>query len=142
MYTIVTWEELKNRINQEFNVKFHSIDDLMLLNTKWFSVDIYKTPDQKILKKLEQLVGFEGELYIVTEVSYMISDRDNNSGGAFKVKSEHLNLFCKEYAIKYNQPVFNLEAFIISFELKICWLVHHEGIYGVINYREYQEPRE
>lgn len=53
MYTIVTWEELKNRINQEFNIKFHSIDDLILLDTKWFSIDIYNTSAQEMLTKLE-----------------------------------------------------------------------------------------
>lgn len=134
MYTIVTREELKNRINQEFNIKFHSIDDLMLLDTKWSSIDIHNTSDQEMLTKLGQLASFKGILYIVTEVSYMQSN-GNDRGGVFKVNSQQLDDFCQAYAIKYNEPMFNQEAFIISFELKQCWVLHHENIYGLVKYK-------
>lgn len=126
LYKIVQWEKFKYIIEQNFKISFRVVDDFFVnkpIMHKWKElkdVDIYYT--------LSKLRAFEGKLLVITDVSY------RSNLGPFEVVAENIESFINEHYRSFGEPFLDTDIIILNVELKLAWIIHHEGIYSLINF--------
>ena len=125
-YEISSWEIFKGKIKQLFKVDFIKVDDLLVNEPVIYRWEEFIITE--IYNKLSELKGFEGDLFIVTDVSY------NEGMGPFVVNSNDLEDFIKNHDDLFGEPFLDTDIIIISFEHKVAWVIHHEGIYTVVSF--------
>jgi hypothetical protein len=128
LYTLVPWANFYNFIKKWSNVEFRKVDDLDTGNLSWLTANRWEELDDlEILQFLADLRHFEGKLLIVTDVSY------GKKFGPFEIDAVCIQSFVKQYKVDFGECFFNGDVLIVSLDLKLVWIFHHEGIYGLVD---------
>ena len=128
-YTLVPWSTFKDLIITRFNINFYKIDDMFIHGAKWnYLEDWLEVSDLEILHCLECLKPFTGELLVVTDASY------EKGLSPFIMNSKDIKQFVESHSNNFKQRFLETDVLIINLELKIAWIFHHEGVYGLVEY--------
>ena len=129
IYNIIEWSEFKSLIKQHFNRQFVKIDDLFTDDSIWYSLENYdELDDIEIYNCLDSIKKFKGILYVVTDASYQ------QNLAPFIIHSNNLKKFVEKHYETFNENFLETDVLIISFELNLAWIFHHEGVYSVIDF--------
>jgi len=136
-YLIVPWDIFLTRVKTTIGVVFRGIDDFAAQgdheNVAWQSIEGWEEMDnEEILKKAAPLRGVFGEIYAVTDASYM---RKFGALGAFALDANGLNDFVKNRLSEFGVCFFDGDTVIASLRRRRVWLLHHEGFYAEIAHR-------
>ena len=64
---------------------------------------------------------------VITDASY------RNTLGPFEVEANNIQRFIEEHNKNLGEPFLDTDIIIVSIELKLAWVIHHEGVYALIN---------
>jgi hypothetical protein len=127
------WEKFNDLILTYLGLNFNSIDELVnnieINNSKinWLPLKEWESLDDvEIYRHLEELEKPEGEVYVISEITYLKQD------GPFKLNATYLKKFITQYLDRFHECFFNGDALIFSIEHKQIWIFHHEGIYALV----------
>ncbi len=84
--------------------------------------------DTEIIHALNNLRNFEGDLIVVTDASYL------NKLGPFLVNADDIINFVTKHGENFYSDFLDTDVIIVSLESNLVWVVHHEGVYGLIDY--------
>lgn len=124
LYKVIGWAEFVENLKTDFNIVFKTIDDVFVNNPRLHQWD--EIEESEIFDMLERLNCFEGELCVITDVSY------RKNMGPFKVNSEKLEEFINKHDELFGESFLDTDILIFSQKQRIIWVIHHEGIYSAI----------
>lgn len=128
LYTCISWQYFKSLTKQHFNIHFVKIDDFFIEGTTWHSLgDVNDLSDLEIVMLLSGLEQFQEKLTVVTDASYQ------KDLGPFQVESSSIVDFAIKHFDLFGERFCETDVLIISFERKLAWIVHHEGVYAVVD---------
>jgi hypothetical protein len=128
LYNLVTWQNFNNLIKQCFNINFRKVDNFFMPNTVWHRLNGWEQlEDVEIFQYLADLRAFEGMLFVITDACYQ------DSMGPFHLNATNINDFAKDHLNNFGECLFNTDVLVISIELKLVWIFHHEGVYGLVD---------
>jgi hypothetical protein len=133
LYSEFKWLDFHELINYFFGFDFESIDDLInkieIHNGKieWHSLKEWEELDDiAIYSALESIEKPEGEIFIITEMSYF------NKSGPFKLKAVDIRQFIVQYFNRFHECFFNGDLLMFNIEHQLIWIFHHEGVYAFV----------
>lgn len=128
-YSIITWDNFKLNIKNNFDIDYIKIDDLFVAGTNWVSLEDWEDADDlELLDCLSRLKPMEGELTIVTEASY------KKNLGPFCVKASGIREFVLAHYKNFEDRFFETDVIIANNEKKEIWIFHHEGVYAFMDF--------
>lgn len=125
LYQIVQWENFKSLIEKNFRIVFRTVDDLFVNQPILHRWKVFK--ESELFDTLSKLRPFKGTLLIITDASY------RNNLGPFEVEANNIQRFIEEHNKNLGEPFLDTDIIIVSIELKLAWVIHHEGVYALIN---------
>lgn len=133
MFEVIDWDVMislvKKHLNRNITKKSSTSRYFEKEGAIWIRSEEYQhLEDIDILSCLEELRKFEGDLYIITDVSY------KEDLGPFKVKSTDIYEFIENYWNNFGEYLLYVDLLILNFELKLAWIFHHGGVYSIIDF--------
>lgn len=135
LYSEFKWLDFHKLINDYFGFDFESIDDLINKiemrseKIEWHSLKEWEDlDDTTIYGMLESVEKPEGEIFIITEMSYF------NKLGPFKLKATDIRQFIAQYFNQFHECFFNGDLLMFNIEHKLIWIFHHEGVYAFVKF--------
>ena len=121
---ILSWDEFNNKMNNIFGKSFRVVDELYFNIEKEINIGERRIlDDYQVLKYLQELHEIEGPVYVITDLCY-----EKKYGGAFFVEANSMAEFVQTYKNKFGEAFYSTDIIIISFEIKLIWVFHHEGV--------------
>ncbi|MCE5285667.1 MAG: hypothetical protein LLG02_07455 [Pelosinus sp.] len=125
LYRIVNWETFKLLIEKNFKIVFRTIDDLFVNKPELHQWE--KIEESEIFDILSKLRSFSGTLLVITDVSY------RSNFGPFEIDANNFQRFIDEHYRNFGEPFLDTDIIIVSIEFKLAWVIHHEGVYALVN---------
>lgn len=120
----MSWDEFNNKMNNIFGKSFIVVDELYFNIEKEINIGERRIlDDYQVLKYLQELHEIEGPVYVITDLCY-----EKKYGGAFFVEANSMAEFVQTYKNKFGEAFYSTDIIIISFEIKLIWVFHHEGV--------------
>ncbi|MDD1608809.1 MAG: hypothetical protein LUQ18_10020 [Methylococcaceae bacterium] len=131
-YPTLDWLSFDDLIFSHLGFRFKSVDDLAnkieIYNGKiiWLPLKEWESLDDiTIYNSLEELEKPTGEIFIISDISYIKKD------GPFRLESVYIRKFIMQYVNTFNECLFDGDVLIFSVEHKLIWIFHHEGVYAL-----------
>jgi hypothetical protein len=127
-YTVVKWGYLNHHIKRYLDIDFRKVDDLCVKDIIWHSVGRRQDlVNEEMFELLATLTDFQGGLFIVTDNSY------EKNLGPFAIDASNIREFARDYLRNFGEQLFNTDVLVISLQLKLVWIFHHNAVYGLVD---------
>lgn len=132
----ISWDGFKSRFQEVFGFVFRSEMDVADFPwgdgspARWQALPNWEDmEDGEILRCLNDLREFEGELLVTAEICY---EKDCSP---FSIEARHLKDFVVGFRTQFGRYFFDGDALIINLERKLFWMFHHESVYAAFEGR-------